>query len=227
MIRLKTTISSIPLLLMLMACASESAPEANGSTGGSTSLPDAGGGGGLEQSDMGECTPLEAANGLVKCEEGYSHRATAETCENLVRDELIADGVCGIEGECCESDQDCTIDSACWRTGVVDDEEYGTCSLRCETDADCADDQLCECGEGAGRCVEATCRTDSDCEGDALCVSSTRDEGCGEVRTYSCQNQNDECSSDDDCDHGGENHETCASNGTIRTCLSQYQSCDS
>lgn len=227
---LQITTSTVALLFTLVACSGESAPEANnGNSGGSPSHPEGGdgGGGGLEPSHLGVCSPLSAMKGFEKCEEGYSHRVSAQACENFIREELIASGNCGIEGDCCESDEECSAESACWKTGVVNNEDYGTCRLRCETDADCADDQLCECGEGAGRCVKASCHTDSDCEGEALCVSSTRDEGCGEVRTYSCQKPSDECRSDDDCDQSGEKQETCADDGNIRACLSQYQSCDS
>lgn len=176
---------------------------------------------------FGVCSQPQAHLGYVDCEEGYRHREERVACENVERDERIASDECGIEGNCCAFDSDCGEDAACWIGGPVGNENYGQCKLRCDSDSDCDSNEICECGDGAGRCVESNCQSDSDCAGGALCVRSVRDEGCGQVTAYSCQQESDECVMDVDCDLLGTKPETCATDGTHRTCLNQFQSCDS
>src|SRR6187402_1172658 len=161
------------------------------------------------------------------CEEGFRHRASQVACVNQERSAQVATGVCDIEGDCCASDDDCGEDSACWESGLDSTgDAYGLCFSRCETDNDCQDGYICECGSDAGRCVPSTCGTDSDCADGRLCVASVRDEGCGQKVEYTCQTPSDECVSDKDCAGSEPDFETCATNGTRRMCLEQYQSCD-
>jgi hypothetical protein len=190
---------------------------------------DSGGGAGGEP-QLGACSAPVEHQGFVQCREGYRHRVSQNTCGNVEREGRIASGPCGIEGECCEFDSDCAQDAACWlkgHTGQDRSDTYGTCAARCETDDDCAGSEICECGDGAGRCVASSCTTASDCAGDELCVRSAHDEGCGQHVQYTCQTPQDECVSDKDCAADAPDFETCASDGTRRVCLNQYQSCDS
>lgn len=200
-----------------------------GCDAGMDPLVDSGGGAGGEP-QLGGCSEPVENHGFVQCGEGYRHRASQEACSNVERDERVASGPCGIEGECCEFDSDCAQDEACWlkgHTGQDRSDTYGTCAARCETDDDCAGSEICECGAGAGRCVPSSCTVDSDCAGDGLCVRSAHDEGCGQRVQYTCQTPDDACISDNDCAADAPDFETCASDGTRRVCLNQYQSCDS
>lgn len=232
---LLTTCLTVPLVFI--GCSDGDGDPTDGSGGHSASGRaagegglggDGGGYGGSTVSEPSRCTsPVEEA-GFVDCSEGYRHRPTQNSCTNTARAETIAPGECNIEGECCSSDADCPENSACWETGLdASDAFYGTCKARCENDDDCGQDQICECGDGAGRCVASTCTIDDDCGEGAYCIRSVLDEGCGQKVQYSCQSAADECNTNSDCNQDGPDFEVCATNGNRRACLPQYQSCDS
>ncbi len=206
----------------------ESGGASSSHSGGSSALGGGGAQGGEQGTASTPCSSPAENNGFVDCAEGYRHRVDKVACENVVSEDTTTPGSCDIEGECCESDADCDETAACWESGLDQDgEAYGICAPRCATDDDCGQNQICECGSGAGRCVDSNCETDADCGQDLYCIRSVVDEGCGQKVEYSCQTASDECKTDSDCATGEPDFEVCGFDGSMRTCLPQYQSCDS
>lgn len=208
-----------------------------GGSGGAAELGGQGGNageGGISTERLGLCSNPREHLGYVECDEGYRHRVDRVACENVERTERIAGDFCNIEADCCAFDSDCPDGSACWFNGTVQTEgehhgdTFGTCSPRCTTDDDCNAGFICECGDGAGRCVQSSCTTDADCDEGAFCVSSDVDNTCpGYPTKYSCQSASDECAVPADCDVSGPDNETCATDGARRVCMSQVPQCDS
>jgi len=138
--------------------------------------------------------PQDLGNGLVQCD-GFKHRKQARTCASSVPrpDAVSAPQMMGA----CEYDADCKDKPYGWcfggaQTGTT------TCEYGCVKDSDCAANQVCDCGEPVGRCVQAQCVSDADCENGFLCKAYDVTGGCGSI-TYACQAAADTCGSDLDC----------------------------
>ena len=144
---------------------------------------------------MQESADGSVPTGLVRCDEGFMHRESSETC--LYPPQLTGscdmgtdtDGDTGVFGEC-SSDADC--DAA--PHGYCNFDEYGKtcgCDYGCETDADCDTGQLCACFGAGARCVTANCTSDADC-GDYFCARLGSD-------GFSCHGPFDTCHTLTDC----------------------------
>jgi hypothetical protein len=72
------------------------------------------------------------------------------------------------------------------------------CNYGCVKDSDCGTNQLCECGDPVGRCVQADCTSDANCDAGFLCKGYDTSGGCG-ITSYTCQSLADTCGSDADC----------------------------
>lgn len=119
-------------------------------------------------------------SGLVRCSDGFVHRAEAVACVPT-------------QGLPCTTDASCDGGGRC-----VDDPNGGRrCAYGCETDADCEPGSICLCAalgdpQGTPQCVPADCATDADC-GEGLCGVHV-DEGCGGTTLrLACLTEASEC----------------------------------
>jgi hypothetical protein len=138
---------------------------------------------------------------LVRCAEGYLHRASPVACEvvepSAPSGEIAAGGATG-SGQC-DDDAQCSD----LRLGYCDyDGGLGDCASGCASDADCAVGQVCSCygpSPHGGRCEPASCVTDADCAAGWLCVPHYG--ACGDSG-FACAQADDDCLSDADCPNG-------------------------
>lgn len=153
---------------------------------------------------------LDPVSQLVRCAEGYAHRAEAIACDKARADETGVGGApIDLTSTGCEDGCDSVPGGIC----VASDEDLDNgweCAVGCVVDEDCPARQFCLCGEAGGICSGSSCRTDSDCDDGLLCAT---DETCGGVALH-CQHPDDECAIDQDC--GGD--DTCTVADGSRTC---------
>ncbi len=138
--------------------------------------------------------PMDLGNGLVTCT-GFRHRAKSVTCASKVpRPEPFPTTSPSAQ---CKADADCVARPYGW-CGAGGQVPGPYCSYGCVKDSDCAANQLCECGDPVGRCVQADCKLDADCKPGFLCKGYDASGGCG-INTFTCQSSADGCGSDADC----------------------------
>ena len=143
------------------------------------------------------CTdPQALSHGFEQCD-GFKHRQKQETCISLVpRPDAVPNPDIGE----CKFDADCKERPYGWcDSGGQISTTY--CSYGCVIDEDCGKNQLCECGEPVGRCVQADCTSDADCQSGFLCKRYDMSSGCDHT-VYSCQSPADSCGRDADCGDG-------------------------
>jgi len=199
----------------------------DGGSGGSAVHPGAGeagadvqGGGGAVYR-VGTCTnpKVDPISGLVKCDEGFSHRTAAKQCQVVPAGAgeesaggASAGGAGGAGADVPASDLPRANGEPCGSAGETCSEfQYGYCvnggsthycASGCVTDADCGSGSVCVCESAdsptGGRCAPADCKTDKDC-GTGLCA--TYDLVCGGTG-FACQSAKDACVSSDDCTSG-------------------------
>ncbi len=148
------------------------------------------------------------------CTNGIVHRPGPVHCPNTLAERPQTGpkdwpGTCKLDSECSDAPY-----GYCGTQGIGP----LICKYGCVTDADCAENQLCQCGETIGTCVDATCRSDAECSDGQLCAQFFRRIGwdCGEPPQYACQTDADECQWDSDCPREAYN---CAVEDGRRTCL--------
>jgi hypothetical protein len=149
----------------------------------------------------------DAKTGLVKCQEGYSHRSRAVACADVSD---LGQGGQGGANDLPRADftQHCDEDTECneFYLGYCAEKGVGGATFACESgcadDADCNAGWICVCSENSthgGVCQRSDCKTDDDCGDGYLCASF--EIGCGESG-FACQTAQDECASSADCEFG-------------------------
>lgn len=177
------------------------------STGGTTIVGGAG--------PAHACTmpTFDPATGLVRCNEGYSHRPRATACEGTT-DPAPSGGAGGADANdadplprvpsdalvpCANQPGDCSqyAFGFCESLGQV----MG-CRSGCSTDSECGVGYVCRCGNSAsptgGECVPSDCKTDADCGENSFCASYVGLCGGG---GFACLRATDECVGSQDCNY--------------------------
>ena len=177
-------------------------PGGGGATNGGASPGGSGAANGGATSGTRECQSptVDALTGLVKCANGFSHRAQAVKCAAPVEatggagpDEPPSDAGSG-------GFQSCTTDAECsaLRFGYCS-RGFGApsqCEAGCQEDSDCGSG-VCICdGKTPGRCQPSDCRVDTDCTANSWCASASQ--VCGEP-AFQCTGGADECLTNADC----------------------------
>jgi hypothetical protein len=154
-------------------------------------------GGGTGDGNHFPCkNPKELGGGLIQCD-GFTHRTTSGTCDSKIpRPDPYPNPSPSAQ---CKLDSDCAAQPYGWCGSA----SYGDlpppyCNYGCVKDSDCGTNQLCECGDPVGRCVQAGCVSDADCDAGFLCKGYDASGGCG-ITTYTCQSLSDTCGNDADC----------------------------
>jgi hypothetical protein len=138
--------------------------------------------------------PKDLGNGFVQCD-GFKHRQSVATCASQVpRPDPVPNPT--MTGAC-KVDADCTEKPYGW-CGTGGDVAGTYCNYGCVKDSDCGAQQLCECADPVGQCVNSQCSSDAQCADGFLCREYDRTGGCN-VISYSCQTPGDSCGSDADC----------------------------
>ena len=148
------------------------------------------------------------ASGLVSCEGGFVHRATAGKCaQTPLSDNRYPNVTAG--GDSCQGDSDCqaTPNGRCYASSPP----LTRCISTCESDADCASGQICLCDAAVNHCVSATCTSDADCGPGLLCTNLLQH--CGsDLGPFGCQKVDDQCTAH--CPGGA-----CSDTGGSRVCV--------
>jgi hypothetical protein len=162
--------------------------------GGSSTGNDGDGSGGSSSVPLGTCdNPITVGeSGWVSCDEGFSHRVTAGTCDPFVpRSEEI--------NGCHDSDCASLPYGHCWSMyeGLFTNT---LCIAGCLSDDDCEPNEICLCEEPAGRCIPSDCSVDGDCGDNAFCSTHVAPNvpACGfYVGGAACQRTKDACVGDE------------------------------
>jgi len=166
----------------------------SGGTTGSAGSAGAGGSAGSAINQFPCKNPQDAGSGFVQCD-GFKHRREAGTCTSHVPrpNPVVTEAPSN-----CTYDADCSAKPHGWCQPNIQ-VSGSSCNYGCVKDSDCGENQLCECGEPVGRCVQAKCSSDADCVSGFLCKSYDASQGCGSI-VYACQSPADACGNDLDCD---------------------------
>jgi hypothetical protein len=139
---------------------------------------------------------LSDATGYTSCNNGFTHRPTAASCER----HAPRSGVLYPSNNTCHGDADCADLPNGRCIGREAYLGFEGCVSECEFDSDCASGEICFCGAEVNRCQPATCTSDADCGAGLLCASYGGGCASGTVAGFACQMRTDECTTDADCD---------------------------
>ena len=213
-------ISLLSGLGLAVACGSSTTPEGGaGGSGGSTAGQAgnggvAGNGGTAGQAGDGgiagdgglsqylSCTmTADLGNGIIKCEEGILNRTTASSCEDKKANYVAPIGCDTIS---CDGPLSFCANYET-TAGLPPDAPDFHCVTGCLVDSDCGDNQICQCGDPIGQCVDASCSANSDCKTDELCVANpAAHNGCFNDTSFQCMSAKAACTSNADCTNENE-----------------------
>lgn len=172
--------------------------------------------------DRDDSTKCEDGRAIVeqpeRCEYSLDPNDVGNTLSHLVNMELLVDE--------CEKHSDCSGPQPRCSYAPRDDGDCGYfvgrfCDPGCTTNADCGQDQLCNCADGYGVCIDVHpkygCKNGADCPDDDKCLSNEYG------LSFLCERPDDECVDAGDC--SGEENCIFPDNGSHRRCAYVGDAC--
>jgi hypothetical protein len=168
-------------------------------------------------------------SGYAQCPDGTVHRYAQMACSIEVGGSAC---VGDEESISCTSDAECTSapNGRCIHGSYVDFSGGAVttcgCAYPCASDDDCSADTVCICdgvvdgGPSHSFCAAAECIVNNACSS-GECGVSSYDDGCGQITSLACRNNDDACRLDADC--GDTDWEFCAADlaANAWSCTSQ------
>jgi hypothetical protein len=150
--------------------------------------------------DPGPITIAGKDTGYAFCTGGPVYRAKAQACPSgLPRREPSMCQPSDVPNTCTEDAQCNDAPNGFCFSAPVSNTCF--CQYGCTTDADCGSGSICKCGDPVGHCVAASCTSNADCKQGARCAEYAPFPGCDDI-AFACQNEYDDCQTDDDCERG-------------------------